>query len=130
MKTRGDNDTLESKIRSENDVALGVRIDGEITRSTNAESSLFQTLDGGIQAESKVRFDADLALSNRINFLTMNTDQSKLDSLSEIVNRMNSSGSDIYSRLSLLEDVVGILRNQALYSVPKGPYSVDIPPTV
>ena len=66
-------------------------------------------------------------LSTRLDNLTVNLDSAKLDSLSEIVSRINATGQTVYERLSLLEDVVGILRNQALYAIPKSPYSPDVP---
>jgi hypothetical protein len=36
---------------------------------------------------------------------------------------MNEVGQDVYARLALLEDIVGVLRNQGLYNyaVSKGP---------
>ncbi len=55
----------------------------------------------------------------------MNISQFKLDLLSEfrIVNHISSVGQDMYARLALLEDIVGVLRNQALYTAAKGPYT-------
>ena len=126
-KTRGDNDSAEAKTRGDADVALGLRIDGEAKTRGDNDS-----------AEAKTRGDADVALgsrittelgalSTRVDNLTVNLDGAKLDSLSEIVSRMNATGLDVYSRLALLEDIVGILRNNPIYAIARGPYVSDTP---
>ena len=120
----------EAKSRSDADLALGVRIDNEISRATNAEVSNFQLLDGYI-AEEKVRaMTKENSLQNQVNFIIGNVDTKALDSLSELVSKLNSAGTDLYARVLHLENVVSTLRGEALYAATQAVYVPGIPPTV
>ena len=68
-----------------------------------------------------------IIFSTRVDNLTVNLDGAKLDSLSEIVARMNATGLDVYQRLSYLEDIIGTLRNNPVYAIAKMPYVSDTP---
>ena len=71
---------------------------------------------------------AESSLSSRVDFLTTNVDTKKMDSLAEIVNKINSVGIDVYTRLVTIEAALESLRGSALYaSAPASSYSADVP---
>jgi len=118
-KLRFDADELEKKARADADALLNSRCD---------------SLSLSIDDEKKARLDGYLSLStrcdvlnSRLNNLTVNTDPSRLDSLSEIVNRMNSTGLDVYARLATIENALEMLRNASLYSNQQLSFAPDIP---
>ena len=122
--------SIEAKSRSDADLSLGVRIDNEISRATNAEVSNFQLLDGYI-AEEKVRaMTKENSLQNQVNFIIGNVDTKALDSLSELVSKLNSAGTDLYARVLHLENVVSTLRGEALYAATQAVYVPGVVPTV
>ena len=56
----------------------------------------------------------------------------KMDSLAEIVNRMNNVGADVYLPLVTIEAALESLRGSALYASPRDPansYTPDSPAT-
>ncbi len=89
--------SAEAKSCSDADLVL----DGKISALSGVEATHFAYLEIKIAEEAKSRADADSASSGRIDFLTVHVDSKKMDSLSEIVNRMNSTGADVYLRLSI-----------------------------
>jgi hypothetical protein len=60
--------TEEAKSRSDADIAVGVRIDAEIARSTGAEVSNFQTLEGYTAAEQTLAMIKENSLQTQLNF--------------------------------------------------------------
>jgi len=112
------------------DNALGVRIDNEISRASAAEVSNFQTLDGYIAAEQARAMTKENSLQNQVNFIIGNVDTKALDSLSELVSKLNSAGTDLYARVSFLESVVSSLRGEALYAAAQAVYVPGIAPTI
>jgi hypothetical protein len=144
-KTRGDADTVldgkisteiadrksaisaEAKSRSDADAVL----DGKISALTETELTHFMYLDNKIALETTRAMAAESSLSSRVDFLTTNVDSKKMDSLAEIVNKMNSVGIDVYTRLVTIEAALESLRGSALYaSAPAGSYSQDVPATL
>ena len=87
IQTRGDSVFNEAQLREAADLALGVRCDGLVTGAA-AEVARAQAAEG--------------KLSDRIDFITSNTNPSALDSLTEIVNNFNVNGASYASRLSYL----------------------------
>ena len=59
--------------------------------------------------------------------MTINTDAKKLDSLAEIVGKMNSTGVDIYTRLATIESVLAELRGSSIYSGAQVAFVSDVP---
>jgi hypothetical protein len=112
------------------DNALGVRVDNEITRATGAEVSNFQTLDGYIATEQARAMTKENSLQNQVNFIIGNVDAKAMDSLSEIVSKLNSTGSDLYARVLYLEQVVSTLRGEALYAAAQSTYTPGVAPAV
>jgi hypothetical protein len=144
-KTRGDADTVldgkisteiadrksaisaEAKSRSDADAVL----DGKISALTETELTHFMYLDNKIALETTRAMSAESTLTSRVDFLTTNVDSKKMDSLAEIVNKMNSVGIDVYTRLVTIEAALESLRGSALYaSAPAGSYSQDVPATL
>ena len=114
--------TSKAKSRSDADLALGVRVDDEISRAQAAEVSNFQTLDGYIATERTRAMLKESLLTNQVNFMLANVDPAALDSLSELVGKLNSAGTDLYARVLYLESVVGTLRGKALYAAAQTVY--------
>ena len=69
-------------------------------------------------------------LTNQVNFMLANVDPAALDSLSEIVNKVNSSSVDLYNRVLYLEQVVSSLRGEQLYVASQQVYIPGIAPVV
>ena len=120
----------EAATRLSADNALGVRIDNEITRATGAEVSNFQLLDGNISTETVRAMTKENSLQNQVNFIIGNVDSKALDSLSELVSKLNSAGTDLYARVLYLEQVVSTLRGENLYAVAQATYTPGIAPAV
>ena len=120
----------EAKSRSDADLALGVRIDNEITRATGAEVANFQTLDGYVATETARAMTKENSLQAQVNFMISNVDAKAMDSLAEIVGKLNSAGVDLYSRVLYLEQVVSTLRGEALYVAGQAVYTPGVAPTV
>ena len=99
----------------------------EVFNRIGGAQSNYATLDGYIEAEKVVRAAADNALTARLDFLTINTDAKKLDSLAEIVNRMNATGVDVSTRLAGIEEVLEILRGSSIYSSARVAFVSDVP---
>jgi len=115
-KTRGDADTV---------------LDGKISALSETELTHFMYLDNKIALETTRAMSAESSLSSRVDFLTTNIDNKKMDSLAEIVNKMNSVGIDVYTRLVTIEAALESLRGSALYaSPPAGSYTQDVPATL
>ncbi len=119
--------TAEAKTRSDADVAL----DGKITNLTGTELTHFMYLDNKIALETTRATATESVLTARVDFLTTNVDSKKMDSLAEIVNKMNNVGADVYLRLVTIEAALESLRGSALYaSAPANSYSADVPATL
>ncbi len=119
--------TAEAKSRSDADDAL----DGKISALSGTELAHFANLDNKIAEETTRATAAEGALTARFDFLTTNVDSKKMDSLAEIVNKMNSVGIDVYTRLVTIEAALESLRGSALYaSPPAGSYSSDVAPSL
>ena len=50
-----------------------------------------------------------------------------MDSLAEIVNKINTVGVDVYTRLARIEAVLEILRGSSIYSVAQAEYVAGVP---
>ena len=122
--------TGEAKSRSDADLALGVRIDSEISRATSVEVANFQILDGYIATEQARAMTKENSLQSQVNFIISNVDAKAMDSLSEIVGKLNSAGTDLYARVLYLEQVVSTLRGEALYAAAQPVYVAGVAPTV
>lgn len=119
--------SAEAKSRSDADTVL----DGKISALGETELTHFMYLDNKIALETTRAMSAESTLSSRVDFLTTNVDSKKMDSLAEIVNKMNSVGIDVYTRLVTIESALESLRGSALYaSAPAGSYSQDVPATL
>ena len=86
-----------------NDIELGVRIDNEISRATNADSELsnYMSLDAKIASEESARSSRDVQLTNKIN----------------------TEFADLYNRMLYLESVVASLRNESIYATSQAVHS-------
>ena len=119
--------TAEAKSRSDADTVL----DGKISALTETELTHFMYLDNKIALETTRAMSAESTLTSRVDFLTTNVDAKKMDSLAEIVNKLNSVGIDVYTRLVTIESALESLRGSALYaSAPANSYSQDVPATL
>jgi hypothetical protein len=101
----------------------------ETTRALSAEAVLSSSISSTNSSEAKLRSDADIALGVRIDFITVNVDAKKMDSLAEIVNKVNTVGVDVYTRLARIEEVLvnEILRGSSIYSGAQASYVAGIP---
>lgn len=115
----------EAKLRSDADTVL----DSKISTLSALESSHFTEVKALVDAEKDRALAAESLLSGRISFLTANSDVKALDSLSEIVNRMNTTGQDIYTRLATIELALETLRNASLYAGAQQTFVPDTPPS-
>ena len=123
-------DSGEVATRLSADNALGVRIDNEISRATSVEIANFQILDGYIATEQARAMTKENSLQNQVNFIIGNVDAKALDSLSELVSKLNSAGTDLYARVLFLESVVSSLRGEALYAATQAVYVPGVAPAV
>ena len=57
----------------------------------------------------------------------VNVDAKKMDSLAEIVNKVNTVGVDVYTRLARIEEVLEILRGSSIYSAAQASYVAGVP---
>lgn len=115
----------EAKLRADSDTVL----DGKISALSTLEASHFTEVKALVDAEKDRALAAESLLSGRISFLTANSDVKALDSLSEIVNRMNATGQDIYTRLATIELALETLRNASLYAGAQQSFVPDTPPS-
>jgi hypothetical protein len=115
----------EAKHRADADTVL----DGKISSLSALESSHFTEVKALVDAEKSRAETAEGVLSGRISFLTANSDIKALDSLSEIVNRMNATGQDVYTRLATIELALETLRNQSLYGAVQQSFAPSTPPS-
>lgn len=115
----------EAKLRTDADTVL----DNKISTLSTLEASHFAEVKALVDAEKSRAETAEGLLSGRISFLTANTDIKALDSLSEIVNRMNATGQDIYTRLATIELALETLRNASLYTGAQQTFVPDTPPS-
>ena len=126
-KARSDADTAESKARNDADTAIDVKFVAE--QKVRDDDALFMKSEykSLVDAERVARLAEDVKLNARCDFIIHNTSPLALDSLSEIVNRMNSTSQSLYDRVKVLEDALESLRNQSLYLVAPHPFVPDIP---
>ena len=68
-----------------------------------------------------------MALGARVDFITVNVDSKKMDSLAEIVGKMNSTGVDVYTRLATIEAVLAELRGSSIYGSAQSAFVSDVP---
>jgi hypothetical protein len=107
-KARASADADEKKRAEDAELALGVRIDNEATArwqsdtNTQNQLSLFKVETEEWEAKTTARID----------FIMSNTNQSALDSLSEIVQHFTNSGQSFTDRLIYLEGVVAALTDK------------------
>lgn len=117
VKARGDQDViLSALIASEQ----ATRIADDLTIATNASNDTI--------AEAKTARAAELALSNRISFMLANVDVKAMDSLSEIVNKINAVGADLYVRVATIEAALESLRGASLYAVAQAAFVAGVVP--
>ena len=122
--------TGEAKSRSDADLALGVRVDTEYARAYSVEVANFQILDGYIATEQARAMTKENSLQSQVNFMIHNVDSKSMDSLAEIVSKLNGSSVDLYQRILYLEQVVGTLRGESLYVSGQAVYVPGIVPSV
>jgi hypothetical protein len=129
-KARSDADTAESKARSDADTAIDVKFVAE--KKVRDDDAVFMKSEYKelVDAERAARLAEDVKLNARCDFIVHNTSPLALDSLSEIVNRMNSTSQSLYNRVKVLEDALESLRNQSLYAVAPSPFVPDIAPSL
>ncbi len=120
--------STEQKVRSDADIALDVKIGAETTRATSVEVANFQLLDCFIATERTRAIAKENSLKTQLNFFVANVDPVGMDSLPEIVSKLNSAGSDLYQRVLHLESVVGNLRNNPLYPTDQQTFTPGIVP--
>ena len=96
--------TIEADSKTR-DSALDGKITTERTRAVDAEG----VISANLAAELKNREDADIKLSDRINFIVSNTNPSAIDSLTELLSHFSQNGETYVSRLVYLESVVSAL---------------------
>lgn len=129
-KARSDADTAESKARSDADTAFDVKFVAE-QKLRDADAVFMKSeYKALVDAERVARLAEDVKLNGRCDFIIHNTSPLALDSLSEIVNRMNSTSQSVYDRLKVLEDALESLRNQSLYAIAPSPFIPDVPPSL
>ena len=126
-KRAEDVESLESKNRADADTASFVKFLDE--QKLRNEDAVFMKADykSMVDAERVARVAEDVKINARCDFIIHNTSGSALDSLSEIVNRMNSTAQSLYDRVKVLEDTLESLRNQSLYATAPFPFVADIP---
>ena len=123
-------DSNESKTRLDSDNALGLLISNEVIDRQNNVVGVSNMLEGYILTEKTRAMLKESQLQNQINFFVSNSDPSSLDSLAELVSKLNSAGTDLYQRMVYLESVVSTLRGEPLYAVTQPVYVPGIVPTV
>jgi hypothetical protein len=129
-KARSDADTAEAKARTDADAFLQTQVgalwgglqtieadsktrdtalDGKLgverTRALDAEA----VVQASVNAEAARALSAEGKLSDRIDFISSNTNPAALDSLTELVAHFNGNGAGYASRLEYLEAVVAAL---------------------
>ena len=122
-------DSNESKTRLDSDNALGLLISNEVTDRQNNVVGVSNMLEGYILTEKTRAMLKESQLQNQINFFVANVDPVAMDSLAEIVSKLNSSGSDLYQRVLYLEQVISTLRGQELYATVQPTYTPGIAPS-
>jgi hypothetical protein len=60
-------------------------------------------------------------------FITVNVDAKKMDSLAEIVNKVNAVGVDVYARLATIEAVLEQLRGSSINGSAQASYVAGVP---
>ena len=119
----------EQKVRGDADLIHTANILSEGVARSEADTAIIADYKVAVAVEKGRAETAEVALGVRINFLTANSDVKALDSLSEIVNRMNATGLDVYQRLATIELALETLRNASLYSVAQQVFAPDTPPS-
>jgi hypothetical protein len=119
--------TVEAKSRSDQDAILSAMIYSEQTARIADDLSNAVNTATNLSAEAKLRSDADIALNARVDFITINVDAKKMDSLAEIVNKVNTVGVDVYARLATIEAVLEQLRGSSIYGSAQASYVSGVP---
>jgi hypothetical protein len=83
------------------ELVLRTDLAAEVFRSTGTDVANFQTLDGYINVEKLAREARDVLLTNKLN----------------------GAGTDLYARMLVLENIIGSLRNEAVYVAVQATYS-------
>jgi len=117
--------------------ALSSSLSTETKRASDAESVLTSALStevsdrqSAIAAEQSARIANVTTLTERINFITHNTDEKALDSLKEIVEKVNSVGTDVYARLSVIETYLAVLMGvDTIYPIVPSGFSSGTAPS-
>ena len=92
----GNSVAIENAARIAEDSDINARIDQELVDRAAGDT----TLQGNIDTEEAARIAQDTDLQNQINFITSNTDQAALDSLTEIVSAFQDADSDLSALVS------------------------------
>ena len=113
---------LDGKITTEKsraeaaELVLRTDLASEVSAARAAELVLRNDLatevserDAAIVTERTNRMRDVNAIIARVNFIVANTDTKALDSLAEIVGKVNSVGSDVYARLVVIEAYLAVL---------------------
>jgi hypothetical protein len=114
-KARSDSDaTINNALVAESAarIAADFKFSGDLSAESAARSSADTVLTTNLANESTERKSDVARLDGRIDFITHNTDQAALDSLSEIVSNFNVNGASYASRLTWLEGIVQELVNR------------------
>jgi hypothetical protein len=99
----------------------------ESKRLDDADTANFNYLSTLVSNEAKTARAAEVALGARVDFITVNVDSKKMDSLAEIVGKMNSTGVDVYTRLATIEAVLAELRGSSIYGSAQSAFVSDVP---
>ncbi len=121
--------SAEQKVRGDADILHTANILSEGVSRSDADQAIIADYKIAVAVEKTRAETAEGVLSGRISFLTANSDVKALDSLSEIVNRMNATGVNVYQRLATIELALETLRNASLYSTAQQVFVPDTPPS-
>ena len=119
----------EAGLRSGSDLAIIATQLSESKRLDVADTTNYNALNTAIAYEASRALTKENSLQNQINFFVANVDPIAMDSLAEIVSKLNSAGSDLYQRVLYLEQVVSTLRGQELYAVVQPVYTPGVVPS-
>jgi hypothetical protein len=97
--------TAEAKTRSDADILLTTNLTAEGVSRSEGDQSIIADYKAAVLVEKTRAEAAEAALGVRVDFITINVDAKKMDSLAEIVNKVNTVGVDVYARLATIEAV-------------------------
>jgi len=118
----------EVKARGDQDVILSAMIAAEQAGRIADDLNIATNASNDNKAEAATRLAEDNKLSARISFMLANVDVKAMDSLSEIVNKINAVGADLYVRMATVEAALESLRGASLYAAAQANYVAGVVP--